>query len=480
MTIFHHTSNYQIRSAVAVNQFYTSNAQELVQLIDGYLSEHHFIPRNDIAAVIVPHAGYMFSGKVAASAFAQINPERRYQHIFLIGSSHQVWLDKASIATGYSAYETPLGQVLVDEKLANQIKESDSVFTFSEQAHAREHCLEVQLPFLQRHLKHIPAIVPIIISTQDINKLERIATVLKPYFTSDNLFVISSDFSHYPNYSDAKLIDSATANAILSQDVNTFLQILDQNSLQHIANLQTSACGESAITVLMMLTQDHKEYQYRHIMYQNSGDSNYTDHDRVVGYHAFTISRMQSIKDHSNLEAGYLCKADKQVLKTIAKKSILARLKGKAYNPHTDTEALKTKCGAFITIHTKKGKLRGCIGHLADDMPLYQCVAQMASAAAFDDPRFYPLRAYEYDEITIEISVLTPMKRIYNINEFQLHRDGIFMRKGNRSGTFLPQVADDVKWTKEEFFGHCAQDKVGIGWDGWKDAELYTYQAIAF
>lgn len=128
----------------------------------------------------------------------------------------------------------------------------------------------------------------------------------------------------------------------------------------------------------------------------------------------------------------------------------------------------------------KKGKLRGCIGHMADDMPLYQCVAQMASAAAFDDPRFYPLRAYEYDEITIEISVLTPMKRIYNINEFQLHRDGIFMRKGNRSGTFLPQVADDVKWTKEEFFGHCAQDKVGIGWDGWKDAELYTYQAIAF
>ena len=111
---------------------------------------------------------------------------------------------------------------------------------------------------------------------------------------------------------------------------------------------------------------------------------------------------------------------------------------------------------------------------------LHEIVAEMARAAAFEDPRFVPLRREELDEIDIEISVLTPMRRIYSLDEFQLHRHGIYIRKGYRSGTFLPQVADEVNWTKEEFVGHCSRDKAGLGWDGWRDAELYVYEAIVF
>ena len=113
-------------------------------------------------------------------------------------------------------------------------------------------------------------------------------------------------------------------------------------------------------------------------------------------------------------------------------------------------------------------------------MPLHEIVAEMARAAALEDPRFMPVTKDELDDIDVEISVLTPMRRIKSLDEFQLHKHGIYIKKGYRSGTFLPQVADEVNWTKEEFVGHCAQDKAGIGWDGWKDAELYVYEAIVF
>lgn len=167
------------------------------------------------------------------------------------------------------------------------------------------------------------------------------------------------------------------------------------------------------------------------------------------------------------------------MLKSIAYHTIKATLEGKKYEPGKLSDVLLTKCGAFVSLH-KKGRLRGCIGHFGEDMPLYQVVEHMAKAAAFEDPRFYGVTMEELDDIDIEISVLTPMKRIQNIDEFELGKQGIFIRKGYHTGTFLPQVADEVSWTKEEFLGHCSQDKAGIGWDGWKTAELYTYEAIVF
>ena len=132
-----------------------------------------------------------------------------------------------------------------------------------------------------------------------------------------------------------------------------------------------------------------------------------------------------------------------------------------------------------MSLH-KHGRLRGCIGHFGEDYPLHEIVAEMARAAAFEDPRFMPVTRDELDDIDIEISVLTPMRRIKSLDEFELHRHGIYIKKGRRSGTFLPQVADEVNWTKEEFVGHCSQDKAGLGWDGWRDAELYIYEAIVF
>ena len=132
--------------------------------------------------------------------------------------------------------------------------------------------------------------------------------------------------------------------------------------------------------------------------------------------------------------------------------------------------------GVFVTLRMG-GRLRGCIGRFTSDDALASTIRAMALSAAFSDPRFPSLSRKEAPGVEIEVSVLSPLKKIDSIEEFKLGRDGIYMVKGGRHGTFLPEVAEETGWTTEEFLGHCARDKAGIGWDGWKDAELYTYQA---
>lgn len=465
-----------VRPATQANRFYTGNPEELSQEVDSFLALHSSrTTYQNMAALIVPHAGYYFSGNVAASAYMTLNPKKSYKRIFLLGPSHHEWLNGASVNSKVDYYATPLGNVKVDRETAQQLIDADSVFSYKAAAHAQEHCLEVQLPFLQRRLDEVPPIVPIIISTNDYSKLKRMAEMLRPYFTDDNLFIISSDFSHYPSYEDAYEVDTKTGKAIETGDVEQLIATIENNADSGKRNLATSACGEFPIITLMLMLNHN--YEIKHLMYQNSGDIDNHDHSRVVGYHAFAFLRKQISETEFTLTD-----ADKKQLKEIALQSIKDSLDSKPIarpTLHSQLSILNSKCGAFVSLH-KYGRLRGCIGHFGEDYPLHEIVAEMARAAAFEDPRFTPVTREELDDIDIEISVLTPMRRIQSIDEFELHRHGIYIRKGFRSGTFLPQVADEVNWTKEEFIGHCSQDKAGLGWDGWRDAELYVYEAIVF
>ena len=465
-----------VRPATQAGRFYEGNPQKLSQVVDNYLALHKAsVKYDDVAALIVPHAGYYFSGNVAASAYMSINMEKRYKRIFLLGPSHHTWLDGASVNVEVDYYATPLGNVKVDREVAQQLIEADSVFSYSKKAHSQEHCLEVQLPFLQRRFGDVPPIVPIIISTNDYSKLKRMAEVLKPYFNDDNLFIISSDFSHYPTYEDACKVDKKTGEAVASGDVERFIATIEANAKSGMANLATSACGEFAIITMMLMLNDN--YEVKHLLYQNSGDIDNHDPQRVVGYHSFAVIRKQQTE-----QTFILTDEEKRLLKEIAFNSIKDSLDGKGImvsEAAYKNETLNRKCGAFVSLH-EHGWLRGCMGHFGEDVPLYEIVAEMARSAAFDDPRFPALRYDELEDIDIEISVLTPMRRIQSLDEFQLHRNGIFITKGFHSGTFLPQVADEVDWTKEEFVGHCSRDKAGLGWDGWRDAELYVYEAIVF
>ena len=468
-----------VRPATQAGRFYTGDAEELKQEVDSFLRMHRGrIIYNNVAAVIVPHAGYYFSGNVAASAYMSIDKEKTYKRIFLLGPSHHVWLDGASVNTEADYYATPLGNVKVDRATAMKLAE-DSIFCYRPEAHDREHCLEVQLPFLQQRFgENLPPIVPIIISTNDYEKLKWIAEVLKPYFTDENLFVISSDFSHYPKYTDAYEVDARTGKAIETGHVEEFIAAIETNARSGKRNLETSACGEFPIITLILMLDGH--YDVKHLMYQNSGDIDNHDHSRVVGYHSFAIIRSGQKQTDTDFS---LSAEDKKMLKEIVLQSIVDSLDGKSVSVRESQlqkyHMLSKKCGAFVSLH-KHGRLRGCIGHFGEDYPLYEIVAEMARAAAFEDPRFMPVTRNELTDLDIEISVLTPMRRIQSLDEFKLHRHGIYIKKGYRSGTFLPQVADEVNWTKEEFVAHCSQDKAGLGWNGWRDAELYVYEAIVF
>lgn len=471
------------RMPAVAGQFYSASADTLADDVDGFLKSAGVSPATDVRAIIVPHAGYVFSGAMAAKAYMRINPVQRYKRVFLLGPSHKAAFDGASVNSQFGAYATPLGDVSVDLDVCETLLRADSVFCCLPKAHDGEHCLEVQLPFLQRRLDKVPPIVPIIIGTQDVNKLERVAKALQPYFTADNLFVISSDFSHYPRYTDALDVDGITGRAIGKASLTEFIAALNDNASRHISNLYTSACGQSPIAVLLMMMGNGGALTMEHLGYCNSGDSPYGDHDGVVGYHAFAVTGGKTKDNTTENDTSFSLTADeKRTLLSIARRTIENELNGSGLQPCDTTQlddALKARCGAFVTL-TSGGRLRGCIGNLVGHRPLYATVMAMAKSAAFEDPRFYPVRKDELDGIKIEISVLSPLRRISSIDEFQLGRHGLFIVKGASSDTFLPQVAGETGWTKEEFFGHCSRDKAGLGWDGWRDAELYVYEAEVF
>lgn len=472
----------RVRKPAAAGRFYPAGKEETYKMCDACFREAAAEPAPASAgggaplAVIVPHAGYVFSGPVAAAAYGRIDPDRDIERIFLIGPSHYVYMDGASVNTGFDFYRTPLGDVEVDTTLGSKLIAENKVFSCNPEAHDREHCLEVQLPLLQYRLKSMPSIVPIIIGCQNADVIKRVAGALKPYLNERNLFVISSDFSHYPAYDDAVKADKATGDAIAKGSIRDFVKALSENEEEHIPGLETSACGQSAIAALMFMTEDDSSCRYTHLTYRNSGDSEYGDRESCVGYHAFTVTREKA-------EEGFaLTDEEKKSLLTIARRAIENSLNGSRKSGYDGIElsaALKKRCGAFVTLNVGD-ELRGCIGHFGEDLPLYEVVDGMAREAAFDDPRFSPVDGEEMKDITIEISVLTPMKRIGGPDDFTLGKQGIYMVKEGRGGTFLPQVAEETGWTKEEFLGHCARDKAGIGWDGWKRAELYTYEAVVF
>lgn len=466
------------RQPAVAGQFYPGNASELRSTLKDLFS--HAVPPKgieNVVAIISPHAGYVFSGSVAASSFNQIDPKRRYENVFVLGPSHRVGFEGASIYTDGN-FLTPLGAVQVNTKLGKQLTEKSKVLVSRNDAHFYEHSVEVQLPFLQHRLGRDCKIVPIVVGASSPATCKDIADALRPYFNGKNLFVISTDFSHYPAYEDAKRADRATADAIVSRSPDNLMQVMRSNAEGRIPNLATSLCGWPCVLTLLYLVQDNPRVAMQVIDYRNSGDAEVGEKDRVVGYYAIAVS----LREDQKKETFNLSDKEKKDLLLLARKTVEQHVRQQgvsAIDPSTLLKTLALNSGAFVTLR-KNGQLRGCIGRFDASEPLYKVVQQMAIASATENHRFPPVKPLEINQLEIEISVLTPMRRIGSIDEFELGKHGIYIRKGARAGTFLPQVAEETGWSKEEFLGHCAQDKAGIGWDGWKDAELYIYEALVF
>jgi AmmeMemoRadiSam system protein B/AmmeMemoRadiSam system protein A len=469
----------QNRKPWAAGRFYSDKPAELKTQLQQLFSKS--LQRRTTVnplAIIVPHAGYVFSGGIDASAFSQIDAESKFERIFIISSSHTASFPGASVYCKGN-YETPLGIVNVDTEFAKQLAAENRILNCSTEPHLYEHSIEVLLPFLQYHLKNNFKIIPVIIGSPVNETEKKLAEIFKPFLNEKNLFVISSDFSHYPNYEDARKVDQITSEAIKTNKPSKLVAALESNQDKNISGLVTSLCGSGSVLTLMYMTEQMPDIRVDLIRYNNSGDSSYGDKDKVVGYYAIAFTKEGS---KNQTDEFILSGEDKKILLNLARETISEYIRKGTLSEIDRTKlspTLNTLCGAFVTLN-KNQSLRGCIGRFDANEPLWKVVQSMAVAAATQDYRFSRVQLKEIGQLKIEISVLTPLKRIRSADELILGKHGIYIKKGNSSGTFLPQVATQTGWTKEEFLGHCAQDKAGIGWEGWKNAELFTYEALVF
>jgi AmmeMemoRadiSam system protein B/AmmeMemoRadiSam system protein A len=465
------------RPAAVAGSFYPGKKDDLLKMLEGFFKVTEAAQAGDPIALIVPHAGYVFSGSVAASGYRQINREKKFDHVFILGSSHTTSFRGAAV---YSRgdFITPLGKVTVDT-LAQWLDTKYDVINDLTKPHESEHSIEVQLPFLQFWLKKDFTIVPIIIGGEERNTSEKLAAALKPFFNKRNLFVISTDFSHYPDYQDAVKSDKIMADALMTNSPEIFMKAKTGDESGNTPGLVTAMCGWTSVLTLLYMTENNPDIIFRKIEYKNSGDTDYGDKERVVGYNSISVMIKN---DDTGQNEFRLNDAERIQLLKIARQAIVQYFTDEripAIEEKTLAPALHFQAGAFVTIMESE-KLRGCIGNMQSDKPLYQLIQSLAIASSTRDYRFEPVTKNEVPELELEISVLTPMKKIKSIDEIELGKHGIYIQKGNYTGTFLPQVATETKWTKEEFLGHCARDKAGIGWDGWKDAVIYTYEALVF
>ncbi len=404
-----------VRKPAVAGSFYPSSASEIRSMLGAWIhpSDGGDVPQ----AVIVPHAGYVYSGEVAASAFNRIPACHNYKRIFLLGPSHRVGFTGASVDTLYQYAGTPLGQVPIDVSTGKDlIRDGKGTFVCRRDAHDGEHCLEVQLPFLQMVFSEVPPVVPIVIGSQRLNVLEEIAEVLEPYFNEENLFVISSDFSHYPSYDDARKSDLHLAEAITSGGLEEFLKALMQIDRMEFTGQDTAACGANAIAVLLSILDDlgRGRFEAEHVMYRNSGDSPYGDKDRVVGYNSIVFTRRAKASD-SGLQEEHIfhfSDEEKNAMISTARAAIYSSLGLDFDGDDTPVGILKEKgYGVFVTLRMG-GRLRGCIGRFTSDDALASTIRAMALSAAFSDPRFPSLSRKEAPGVEIEVSVLSPLKKI--------------------------------------------------------------------
>lgn len=463
-----------VREPVVAGSFYPNNELKLRQMINGFLknTKKAKVTTAELVGLIVPHAGYVYSGQVAAYAYNLVR-DIQVEKIIIMGPSHQVAFQGASVYAG-SKYRTPLGEAIVDQNIVNTLIRASKFITYQPRAHQYEHSVEVQIPFIQV-VKPKARIIPIIIGTVSPDICRQIASVIADVARDgQTLIVASSDMSHYHSYEQAVKMDREVLEHIENFSIEGLSKLL--------ATGEGELCGAGPVLTLMFVCQELNANNVSILKYANSGDVTGDKTQGVVGYSAVAFYKNLSHNPKKNKnQEGQLNQEERQELLNIARATIEAVVKGKKIPEFkVKSPKLKEHRGAFVTLHLN-GRLRGCIGRFVAHEPLYQIVSKMAIAASTQDYRFRPVSPEELDDIEIEISVLSPLKKIDSIDQIKMGVHGIYIREGARSGCFLPQVAQETGWTKEQFLEHCCRDKAGLDKDAWKKgAEIYIFTAEVF
>ncbi|MBU1147346.1 MAG: AmmeMemoRadiSam system protein B [Candidatus Omnitrophica bacterium] len=476
------SSSEEVRKPAVAGAFYPGDKDVLEDTIATFLNNAERLDINGrIIAVMAPHAGYVYSGQVAAYSFKQLDG-RDIDSVVIMCSSHTARFSGIAIDDS-DTWQTPLGSVALDRKLADRLTGFDKGIAYNKKVHERDHTLEVELPFLQTVLKKDFKIVPLLFGNMDENSYKILAQALSRHLGENGTIVISTDMSHYPRYDDANSIDQKTLEIIKELDVYKLEEHLDKIESLGISGEQTLCCGIDGVKTVIELCNILGGCKAEVLKYANSGDVAIGDKSRVVGYGSmvFYIPERKEEKGEIIMKDEYLNKEEKKKLMKIAKASIIESVTGKkGFYPEVTEERLKENCGAFVTIK-KHGQLRGCIGYIIAVKPLHETVKDVARSAAINDHRFSPMTEEELKDMEIEISALTPLKRIDDVNEIEVGKHGLYMKRGFYSGILLPQVATEYGWDRETFLKHTCQ-KAGLPVTAWKDdsTEIYIYSAEVF
>lgn len=474
-----------IRPSAVAGQFYPGNAGQLKGAVEAFLSDAPAGRNVRPVAIVVPHAGYAYSGQIAADSWKQASGFD-YDVIVILGTNHHAYPFKGLSVYPGEGYRTPLGVVKIDEALVKKLSAADKAVTYNPGAHSKEHSIEVQLPFAQVLFPGVK-ILPVIVGSSDVKAAEHFGHVLAGVLKARKaLIVASSDLSHYPDYRDAEDVDRQTLKAMAGLNPDVFATVTDHLLGEKRRNLVTCACGKGPVITAMTAAKDLGAGKGRVIAYANSGDTVVGNYERDVGYGAVVFTREKGPPDLTVLErkkfpeVAKLTEDDKRYLLKLARETIEQYMSTDTFPlPLKNTPGLAQKRGAFVTL-TEKGELRGCIGRMVGDMPLSLAVARMAIAAALNDRRFEPVRLHEVKDIKIEISVLTPFRKISGPGSIRIGTDGVLLRKGTHSAVYLPQVAPHEGWGVEETLDHLCR-KAGLASSCWRSGcELYTFQAEVF
>jgi AmmeMemoRadiSam system protein B/AmmeMemoRadiSam system protein A len=463
----------EIRKPAYAGSFYPKTRSELTSMIEqlaGRVTQTpvQHPPHTSLKALIMPHAGYIYSG-VTAAHISLVLKENQFKRVIVMAPDHRVGFTGGTISD-VTAYETPMGLIPLNKDAA-MLRGNTYLFQAIPASDRLEHSVEVVLPFLQYYLKNFE-LIPIVLG-QGSDLADRVSATLDPLMDQNTLLVVSSDLSHYLSYQEAVARDRETIQMILNLDAEKLL------------TRENAACGKIPILVLTNMARRHA---WRPVLlhYSNSGDTA-GDRSRVVGYAAIAFfggSSMQNRIDSSQS----LKKHQGQVLVKLARQTIAEKLGRKSIAVDPDDMAdsvFQDHKGTFVTLTINK-QLRGCIGNLDATESILAGIKRNAVNAAFHDPRFPALKAHELDQVDIEVSILTEPQRLeYGdskdlLSKLRVHVDGVILSKGASSATFLPQVWEQLP-RPDQFLSHLCM-KAGLPADDWKKSplDILTYQVQYF
>lgn len=470
-----------VREPILAGSWYPGDPAKLREAVITYLDGGKSSER-PVSALIVPHAGYRYSGPTAGKGFAAVRGES-FDRVILLGPSHRVPLDGAALPND-DAWRTPLGDVPIDKTLVARLADSPGFRVFPA-AHAQEHSLEIEIPFLQVALAGRFQIVPIVVGRLNDKLCKDLAAGIDEILTERTLIVVSTDFTHFgPNYGYVPFRDDI-AEEIEQLDggaIEKIEQLSPTDFKTYVSRTGATICGAAPVRVLLTLLENRGGDMSR-LGYARSGDL-MADFTNSVSYASLAYSPpMES--GGGPVPDKFLNEQEQTFLLSLARETIRARLESKEITrvsiggEFRDDSPLREVRGLFVTLN-KRTRLRGCMGNILGAFPLADGVQHQAQISAFEDPRFPLLELAEFDEIDIEISVLTPPVPVAGPDEVEVGRHGVLLEKHGLRAVFLPQVATEQGWNRDTFLSQLCR-KAGLGPDDWRSgAKLEVFEAQVF